>query len=72
MTSLLFHMFYRRVIQCFIKHYILFCSLPKEEKQAAMKEAIKQEKLFRSEGKMVEMERILGPKAKVNHVHLSD
>jgi hypothetical protein len=41
-----------------------FCSLSKEEKQAAMKEIIKQEKLFRSEGKLLEMETLLGPKAK--------
>ncbi|XP_053377355.1 trichohyalin-like isoform X2 [Mercenaria mercenaria] len=39
-------------------------SLSKEEKQAAMKDIIKQEKLFRSEGKMLDMETLLGPKAK--------
>ncbi|XP_060592636.1 LOW QUALITY PROTEIN: trichohyalin-like, partial [Ruditapes philippinarum] len=39
-------------------------SLSKEEKQAAMKEIIKQEKLLRSEGKLLEMETLLGPKAK--------
>lgn len=48
---------------------IVFSSMSKEEKQAAMKEITKQEKQLRSEGKLQELEELLGPKvrAKVGH-----
>ncbi|KAL4226590.1 hypothetical protein ACF0H5_014574 [Mactra antiquata] len=54
----------KRIFLMTLKDQMDWRSLDKEQKQSALREINKKEKLFRSEGKMQDMETLLGPKGK--------